>query len=125
MPINHPGRALPYTADADLAPYTIAAFGSIDGNCKTGTSATDKFLGITDNVAVPQGQVASIVIEGPTVTTYGAPISAGDWLTSDANGNAISVASGVTANVIGQAQETGVAGDIRPILVKPGRVTAQ
>lgn len=124
MPITSYGPQYPYTADADLPPYQIAKYGTIDGNCAIAGAATDKLLGVTENVPVPAGQVASICTGGQPLMTYGGPVNAGDFLTSDGNGNAISIASGATAMSVGQALETGVSGDIRPIRCQVGRVTA-
>lgn len=124
MPITHPGTATPYTADADLPPYLIAKRGSITGNCAIAAAATDSLLGVTERVAVPAGQVASICRSGFPPVTYGGTVAAGDYLTSDANGKAIKAvpASGATMQVIGQAEEPGALNDIHPVAIALGQI---
>jgi hypothetical protein len=119
-----PKFTLAFIADADSGPYLIAKFGSVDGNYAIGAASTDKLLGVTGNAQVAAGQIGDIVLDGSANVTYGGTVTAGDYLTSDSTGRAITAApaTGVNAYVIGVAQESGVVGDIRPVILRPVRI---
>ena len=124
MPIAVPRFTAPYTADADLAPYLITKFGSIDGNVAVAASATDNLLGVSENVPVAAGQTATICHTGSIYVTYGASVTAGQYVTSDAQGRAVPAApaAGANVSVLGRALETGIVGDIRPVLLNIGQI---
>jgi hypothetical protein len=119
-----PKFTLAFIADADSAPYLIAKVGSVDGNFAIAAASTDKLLGVLQNVQVAAGQVGDVIIDGSANVTYGGTVAFGDWLTSDSSGRAITAApsTGVNAWVIGIAQESGVVGDIRPVMLHIGKI---
>lgn len=104
---------LPFTAEATVAPYTILKAGATEGGAVPASTSTDAFLGVSDNAPVAQGAAASAQVKGSALCQYGGAIAYGANVTSDANGHA--VAAGVGDKVLGIAQETGIAGDIRPV----------
>ncbi len=110
----NPGLTKAYIADADIAPNRILKQGSADGNATTAATSTDRFIGVSENVQVPATRLVDVAFEGLKDVVAGGTIAAGDFLTSDANGAAITAAPAAGANVriIGRAFESAVAGDI-------------
>ncbi|WP_016949771.1 DUF2190 family protein [Anabaena sp. PCC 7108] len=101
-----------WTSEAAINPYRICKYGAADGGLLTASSANDKFVGISNNLgASASSQRTDVVRLGVAEVEYGGTIAAGDFLTSDTNGKAITTT--VTTNrVIGVADISGVAGDI-------------
>lgn len=63
------------------------------------------------------GHAIEVGIAGRLLITYGGTVTAGDALSSDANGAAITQSS--TNDVLGTALESGVAGDVGSLLFAP------
>ena len=113
-----------YTADVDIAPYLICKAGSADGFATIAAASTDPILGVSDNANVAAGQEVDIIRDGQALVTAGGTIAAGDFLTSNGTGQAITAApaTGVNANIVGQADVSAVAGDVFPITIVLGKV---
>ena len=77
-----------------------------------------------DNPFAASGDRIDVVRSGMTPVIYGGTVAAGDLLTSDASGRAVTAApgAGVNAYVIGQAEIAGVVGDIGSMTVFAGRI---
>jgi hypothetical protein len=100
------------TSEAVINPYRICKYGAADGGAVQAAAATDKFLGIANNLgASASGQRTDIVRCGIAEVEYGGTVTRGDLLTSDADGKAVAT---TTANnrIVGVADVSGVAGDI-------------
>ncbi len=126
-----------YIADAAIPANTLVKF-SADGHVVPAASATDSIIGVSDNVAAAIGERVDVIRFGIAPVIYGGVVTRGDLLTTDANGNAVSVtrhthtentAAAYTQNattstasvvrIIGVAEESGVAADIGSTTVQP------
>lgn len=113
-----------YTADGATNPSRIAKFSTADGHVVQAAAATDALIGVFDELAHAAGERCDVIRAGATLVQYGGNVTRGDWLTSDANGNAVTAAPAAGANngVIGRAEVSGVAGDIVPIVLAIGQI---
>jgi hypothetical protein len=119
----NPGFIKTYDAGGALTPYQIVKF-SADFTVVAAAAATDSLMGVTTEIAAAQGERADVVHGGTPYVQLGGTVNAGDWLTSDANGHAITAApaSGAVANVIGRARYGGVSGDVIEVLIALGQI---
>jgi hypothetical protein len=119
----NPGFTKAYIADTDIGPYLIVKAGSVDGNVALAGAVTDKLLGITDSVGTAAGQSADVIHEGSANCTAGGTIAAGDWLTVNASGQAVTAAptTGTNNQIIGKALVSAVVGDVFPVLLSMGQ----
>lgn len=120
--MNHALLVKSRVAAAPVTPFTIAAPNGVAGQGRQATAATDKLLGVTDEMgATAAGQTFDITEVGLADVRAGGTFADGDPLTSDANGKAVLAAkqAGVTVFVVGFARSAAVADDIVPMLVSP------
>lgn len=103
-----------YVTAAATNPYRLAKFGGADGQVVQAAAATDKLIGAFDELAHASGERADVVRDGRCLIQLGGTVTRGDWLTSDANGKAVTAAPAAQATVttIGRAEVSGVDGDI-------------
>lgn len=123
--MRNPGLSKAYTAEAAIAAYRIVKFGAADGGVLQGAASADKLIGVTDRIAAAvAGDRVDVYRGGIVEVEYGGAVAAGDPLTSDASGRAITAApgAGVNAYVIGQAEVAGVLGDIGSVFLSQGRI---
>lgn len=109
-------------AEAAIPAYSIVKRGSADGTIVLAAAATDKLIGVTDNIASVIGDNdVDVNVSGQHFVKLGGTVAEWDPLTSDANGNAIVSApgSGVNNRIIGFAMQAGVAGDVINYLGEP------
>lgn len=113
-----------YTADGATTAYSIAKFGSADGDAALAAASTDKLIGVFDELAHADGERCDVIRAGATLVQYGGTVTRGDWLTANASGLAVTAAptTGVNASVIGRAEVSGVSGDIVPIVLAVGQI---
>lgn len=71
--------------------------------------------GVLQNKPV-SGAAATLAISGISRVVLGAEVHAGDLVMSDASGKAVRAAAG---QIAGKALESGVAGDVIPVLLMP------
>ncbi len=117
------GLTKSYTAEGAISPCRIVKFGAADYGVLQGTAGADKVVGVTvPLITVAATESVDVIHEGIAEVEFGAAVTRGDRLMSDANGKAILAAgaAGVNVNTIGIALVSGVAGDICPVLVAPG-----
>lgn len=109
----HANLTLPFTATTAVAGYRIVKHGAADGAAVQATAATEAFIGVADAQGAAAGGVLDVHVEGTATVEYGGNVTRGDRLTADANGKAITAApaAGATAEIIGRALVSGVAGD--------------
>ncbi len=111
MAINHPGDRVPFTSETPVPAYCIVKLGATPGGCALASAPTDALIGVSYTVPINDvGVVMDVVQEGPTLVTSGGTIAYGDLLTTDANGHAITAATGNV--VIGRSMDTAVSGDL-------------
>ncbi len=120
--MRNPGLVTNHTADAAIAAYRIVKFGAADGNIAQAAAAADLSIGVTDRIAAAVGgDRIDVVRSGIAEVQYGAAVTRGQKLTSDANGKAIPAApaAGANAQVIGTAEVSGVLDDIGSVFIAP------
>ncbi len=93
--------------------------------CKVDTSGNaavagrgDPAIGSIDDNSSVVGSATPIVVGGVAQVITGASVTAGSLVISDANGAAITLASGDN-HVVGTALESGGSGAIIPVLIQP------
>lgn len=113
-----------YVAEAAISPYRIVKFGTADGKALQGAAVTDALMGVSDSLGGSINGRIDVIKSGIAFIEAGGTITRGDWLTSDANGKALSAApgAGVNNNVIGRAEVSAVLGDIFDAMIAPGRI---
>lgn len=108
-----------FIADDAIGAYRIAIFGSEDGYAAIAAGATVPMLGITGELgATEAGKRVDVYTSGTQRVYYGGTVAAGNMLTSDANGAAITTTTGGD-HVVGRARIAGVAGDIGTAEINP------
>ena len=120
----NPGMIKSYNAEAGLNPYTIVKFGASDFGVVTAAAATDKLIGVTREFGSASGEPVDVIHDGITYVKLGGTVTRGDFLTSDASGQAVTAAPGVGVNnrIIGYARQSGVIGDVIDVVIEPGSV---
>ena len=98
--------------------FTIAKPGADDDTYSVASAATDALLGIFQHITTAAGESVRIALSGVSPIVYGAGVTRGDPLTSDANGKAIKATlSG--QSVIGYATVSGVLNDVGYCRISP------
>ena len=113
-----------YEASAVIAACRIVRFSDIAASSKVATSsaATQPLIGTTGKIGASAiGQMVDVNRAGLNPVQLGGTVSAGDWLTSDANGKAIATTTAGN-QVIGRAEQPGVADDIIDYFAAPGQI---
>lgn len=105
------------TAVGEISPYRIVVPSS-DGQVAQAASATAALSGVAGQVGAESGDRIDIHYAGIVPVEYGGAVAAGDRLTADASGRAITATAGT--NVIGIAQEAGSTGVFGSVLIAPG-----
>ncbi len=114
-----PGSIINYVAGGALAKYRIVCFGAADGTVVQAAAATDLIIGVTEGFAYAAGDRPDVVRSGLAEVEYGAAVTRGQPLTSDASGRAVPAAPAAGSNVrlIGYAEVSGASGDIGSVFV--------
>lgn len=105
-----------YNTNAIVKARRLVCYHS-DGTIKQASAATDKICGASDDMDVKAGGIIDVKHLGEAKIEYGGTISAGDFITSDADGCAIAAAAG--NNIAGFALFNGVKGDICSVMILP------
>ena len=111
-----------YEASAAIGAYLIVRFSDAAASSKVaaGAASNQPLIGTTGKVgATAAGEMVDVFRGGLNPVTLGGTVSAGDWLTSDANGKAIATTT-AGHQVIGRAERPGVANDIINYFAGPG-----
>lgn len=119
MAINSDFRAR--TAEGNVGRYRILKPGTADGSCVLATAATNKLLGTSDDLNHVTGETVDLAVGPVPFVKLGGTVTAGAWLTSDANGAAVATTT-TGDQVIGRAEIAGVAGDEIPYLRALGQL---
>ena len=104
--------------------YLIAKFGADDDTLSQATASTEELVGVLQHTTSAAGDEVRVMLDGISRVVLGGTVTRGNYLTSDANGKAVAAApgAGVNAYMIGVAMASGVAGDIIPAHLSPGRI---
>lgn len=116
--ISIPG--LTATASLASAQYYVVQASSTAGQCKLGTSATSKIIGIVQNDP-GAGEAALVAAVGICKAACEATTTYGSFLTCSSTGR-VKTTSSAGNFVIGLALAAGGAGEIIPVLLTPGAV---
>lgn len=122
MPMNLASRN--YNAEGAINAYSIVKYGANDYGALQAGAATDKLLGVSTDIAAASGEPVDVIYEGIATVKLGGTVTRGDWLVSDASGNAIvsAAAAGTNNESIGKALQSGVSGDLIDVLVMLSRI---
>ena len=110
-----------YVATAALGDGVIVKIAS--GEVVVAAAATDKFIGVTVG-AVGAGETANVRLrsaEGTIKVKAGGTVAVGDYVTSNASGQAVTATAAAagavpTSEVLGVAVEAGVSGDLIEVM---------
>jgi hypothetical protein len=119
----NPGLSKTRIAVAAISAYTIVKPSGVnDGEVVPAAAASDKLLGVAQNVDVANGQAVDVILDDIANLKLGGVVAESDPITSDANGAGVKAApaAGVNERIIGFALASGVAGDIIPVYLAQG-----
>lgn len=110
-----------YFAGAAVAANRIVKPGADNTKVVVGAAATDKLIGISDNLGGASGDSIDVILDGIALVKAGGTVAMGDLITSDGTGQGIAT---VTAGNrwIGVAMEDAVAGDLFGVRIAPGLI---
>ena len=119
MTMRNQGLIKTFNAGGAIARSLIVKFGADERTVVAGAAATDKLIGVADDVAAVSGDPVDVVLSGVATVRYGGTVAFGDLLTSDASGQAVTAAPATGANnrIIGVAMVSGVSGDLGAVLI--------
>ena len=119
--MNIPGLTKAYIAEAIIAPYRIVKHGTADDKIIQSSAVGDAHLGITTSLPAAIGEHVDVIKSDTANVEYGATVTRGAPLTSDAVGRAVVATPAAAANnrIIGFAEVAGVVGDIGQVWVMP------
>lgn len=112
---NVPGLIINFLAETAIEARRLVKPGTADGQIVT-ASAGDVCIGVTTDIAADAGERADVTMTGIAPVKYGAAVTRGQLLKSDATGAAVPIATGDIA--VGIAMMSGVANDIGSILLR-------
>ena len=122
MNLNSMGLVKNLTVSAAIDPYRIVAFGAGVETIAQGSAATDLMVGVTGVVgAVAADERVDVYMDGVRTVEFGAAITAGAPLTSDADGKVIVAVppADTTIRIIGFAMEASGAGVLGQVHISP------
>ena len=119
MSWNHTTFFLPMDAGADIGEYLLCKL-SADGTLVQSAAAADAHMAVSPRGGVKNGERGSFPAGGVPLVKFGAAVTRGAAITSDADGKAVTAAAGNRA--IGFAMETAADGDIRGFMFAPHTV---
>jgi hypothetical protein len=113
-----------FVAEAAINANRIVTFGASDDNVVQASAVTSQMIGVVEGVAPALGERCDVVMTGIADVQIGGTVTRGAYLTSNATGQGVAAApaAGTNNNVIGMALQSGVSGDIIPVLVAPSRI---
>lgn len=111
--MNKPDLIMNYVAGAAISAFQVVKFGTTDDLVVPATEGTA--VGVSADASAVPGERVDIVMTGATPVRYGATVTRGDRLTSDANGSVVKAVDGDQS--VGIALLSGVAGDIGSVLL--------
>jgi hypothetical protein len=106
-----------FLAGGTIVANQIVKFGSADDTVVAAAAATDLALGVSLNAAA-SGERVEVQLLGIAEVKAGGTIARGDYVVSDANGDAVALAAATTIKVaIGRALRAAVDNDIVDVLL--------
>lgn len=113
-----------YNAESAIPAYTLVKGGANDYGVVPAAAATDKIIGVTTEIDASANEPCDVILDDIAYVKLGGTVAAGDFITSDANGNGVvpAPAAGANNRTIGTAIVSGVAGDVIPVYIERGSV---
>ncbi len=109
--------------DAAIAKGIIVKKGaSSDGYVQKATAASDKLVGITQDVTTAADQDSQIAVDGPAKILVAESVVFGDFLTADADGKGIKP-NNANENIVAKCMQDGSAGDLIACVICFGKAT--
>ncbi|SEK34197.1 hypothetical protein SAMN05443999_101249 [Roseovarius azorensis] len=111
-----------FRAEAAIPGRRIVKFGAA-GGIALAAAATDRAIGIADQLDATEGQMADVIMSGSAEVQLGATVAAGAPIAPDASGLGITAVAGAGNVAIGYALQSGDAGDIIDVALARHSVT--
>jgi hypothetical protein len=115
-----PGHIKSYTVAAAVGGRLLVAIGAADGQVALATDATKPFAGVTEGIGSRDNLRVDVVKTGIAAVVLGGTVTRGAALTANASGQAVATTT-AGANIIGFAEQAGVAGDVIDVFIAPSR----
>lgn len=115
----NPGLIKTYDASGTIPAYTVVKFTTTDFQVTAAAAVSDKICGVTTEVSVNDSERVDVIHDGIAYVVAGGTIAAGDPLTVNASGQAVTAApsAGVNNNCIGRARQSAVSGDVFEVII--------
>lgn len=110
-----------FYAGADVAANRIVKPGADNTKVIVGAAATDKVIGVSDNLGAASGETLDVILDGIALVKAGGSISMGDLVASDGTGQAVATTT-ATHRYIGVAMEDAASGDLIGVRIAPGLI---
>lgn len=109
---------------AALEGNLIVALSGADNEAEGATANTDAIFGVSERMGAAAGGQLDVVLSGTYDVVAGGNVTAGNFITADANSKGIPAApsAGNVVRYAGIALLDAVDGDLFPILVAPGAI---
>ncbi|MDO5625017.1 MAG: DUF2190 family protein [Pseudomonadota bacterium] len=107
-----------FRAQGAVAKRRLVALAAATGLAVQASAATDAIAGVSTDIDSPDGRPCDVIRSGIAPVVYGNTVTAGQPITSDAQGKAIAATAG--QRIVGFAEVSGVAGDIGAVHIAPG-----
>ena len=122
--MNAMGLVKSFTAETEVTKRRIVSFGTEDRHVIQSTSQAG-ILGVSGIRGAAAGGSVDVYLSEIQGVECGAAVSAGDYITADAEGKAIPAvpAAGTRMQVVGRAMESGGAGAILAMLIQPQQIS--
>lgn len=111
-----------FDASGAIVAYSIVKATATDFAVAQATAATDKVLGVTTEIDAADTERVDVVISGTAFVKAGGTIAAGDPITANASGYAVTAAPAAGSNnrIIGFARQSAVSGDVFEVILSLG-----
>lgn len=110
-----------FYAGAAVAANRIVKPGADNTKVVVGAAATDKVIGVSDNLGAASGETLDVILDGIALVKAGGTIAMGDLVASDATGQGVATTT-ATHRWIGVAMEDAVSGDLFGVRIAPGLI---
>lgn len=110
-----------FYAGATVAANRIVKPGADNTKVVVGAAATDKLIGVSDNLGAASGETLDVILDGIALVKAGGTVAMGDLITSDATGQGVATTT-ASNRIIGVAMEDAVSGDLFGVRLSPGSV---
>lgn len=110
-----------FYAGATLAANRIVKPGADNTKVVVGAAATDKVIGVSDNLGGASGDTIDVILDGIALVKAGGSVAMGDLIASDSTGQGVATTT-ATHRYIGVAMEDAASGDLFGVRIAPGLI---